>query len=113
MLTVQSTFSISDRIRSNDEFLTEIERQVVSYDLIGTNKKIKYYNVSASFDIETSSVQSAGLKMSLTYEWSFGINGIVTVGRTWEEYEELIENVENIFGTSENTISSICTQLVI
>ena len=102
MLTVQSTFSISDRIRSNDEFLSEIERQVVSYDLIGTNKKIKYFNVSASFDIETSSFQSAGLKMSLTYEWSFGINGIVTVGRTWEEYEELIENVENIFGTSEN-----------
>lgn len=97
-----TTFSISDRIRSNDEFLSEIERQVVYYDLIGTNKKIKYFNVPASFDIETSSVQSAGLKMSLTYEWSFGINGIVTVGRTWEEYEELIENVENIFGTSEN-----------
>ena len=98
----QTTFGLSDRIRSNDEFLTEIERQVCFYDLIGTNKKIKYFNVPASFDIETSSVQSSGLKMSLTYEWSFGINGIVTVGRTWEEYEELIRNVENLFGTSEN-----------
>lgn len=98
----QTTFGLSDRIRSNDEFLSEIERQVCFYDLIGTNKKIKYFNVPASFDIETSSVQSSGLKMSLTYEWSFGINGIVTVGRTWEEYEELIRNVENLFGTSEN-----------
>ena len=96
-----TTFGLSDRIRSNDEFLSEIERQVCSYDLIGTNKKIKYLNVPASFDIETSSVQSSGLKMSLMYEWSFGINGIVTVGRTWEEYKELIENVENLFGTSE------------
>ena len=98
----QTTFGLSDRIRSNAEFLSEIERQIVSYGLIGTNKKIKYFNVPASFDIETSSVQSSGLKMSLIYEWSFGINGIVTVGRTWEEYKELIRNVENLFGTSEN-----------
>ena len=51
--------------------------------------------------MKNDTVQSSGLKMSLTYEWSFGINGIVTVGRTWEEYEELIRNVENLFGTSE------------
>ena len=96
-----TTFGLSDRIRSNDEFLSEIERQVCSYDLIGTNKKIEHVKVPASGDIETSSVQSSGLKRSLMYEWSFGINGIVTVGRTWEEYKELIENVENLFGPSE------------
>ena len=94
----QTTFGLSDRIRSNDEFLSEIGRQVYLYDLIGTNKKIKYFNVPASFDIETSSVQSSGQKMSLMYEWTFGINGIVTVGRTWEQYKELIDSVEIIFG---------------
>ena len=36
------------------------------------------------------------------YEWTFGINGLVTVGRTWDEYKELISNVEYTLGLNEN-----------
>lgn len=93
-------FFLRDEILSNEEFLSALERTMHKFTIVGTRNKCKYYNVPASFDIETSSfvVQSSGLKCSLMYEWTFGINGFITAGRTWDEYKELISNVEYTLG---------------
>lgn len=97
-------FFLRDEILSNEEFLSTLERTMHQFTIVGTRNRCKYYNVPASFDIETSSFldQSSGLKCSLMYEWTFGINGLVTVGRTWDEYKELISNVEYTLGLTEN-----------
>ena len=49
----------------------------------------KYVNVSASFDIETTSFYDDMIKVGLMYEWTFGINGFVIIGRTWDEFVAL------------------------
>lgn len=54
-----------------------------------TKKEADALNVSASFDIETSSFYDHGEKRACLCAWGFGINGYVIFGRTWEEFAEL------------------------
>ena len=63
-----------------------------------SNKKIKYFNVPCSFDIETSSFfRSTGNgeqeKTAIMYEWTFGIYGAVIVGREWDEFVSMLETL--------------------
>lgn len=64
------------------------------FNLVYTNKKIKYFDVPCSFDIETSSFfRSAGNldeKIAIMYEWTLGIYGLTIIGRTWEDFENVI-----------------------
>lgn len=68
-----------------EEFANEIGD---NFKLLKTNKKIEYYNIPCSFDIETSSLYLGKdkTKASIMYEWTLGINWIVMIGRTWEEF---------------------------
>ena len=51
----------------------------------GDIRKIKYFDVPAAFDIETSSFYYNGEKCACMYEWTLGIYGAVMIGRTWDE----------------------------
>lgn len=51
---------------------------------------VNYYNVPASFDIEDTSTYIDGKKAAFMYIWQFSINGKVILGRTWEQFIELI-----------------------
>ena len=66
------------------------------------NPTITYYNIPAAFDIETSSFYDGEHepenKRAIMYVWQFGICGMVTIGRTWEEYRMLIQSVSAILG---------------
>lgn len=54
----------------------------------------EYYNVAASFDIETSSFFTpAGEKNVCMYIWMFGLNGRVIIGRTWDEFYTLYDEL--------------------
>lgn len=53
--------------------------------------RIKYYNIPASFDIETSSFYRWGEKAATMYLWSFNLNGSTLLGRTWLEFIETID----------------------
>ena len=65
-----------------------------------SNKKVKYFNVPAAFDIETSSFfRSTGKdkeKVAIMYEWTFGLYGTVMIGRTWKEFEDMIHELADI-----------------
>ena len=85
-----------------DEFLEEIGD---NFKLLKSNKKVAYYNIPCSFDIETSSfyLKSTCLKkkVSITYEWTLGINWVIMIGRTWEEFVEVANRVAEHFQTNE------------
>lgn len=61
-----------------------------------TKKSITYYNIPASFDIETSSFRTyedehgQEIKHACMYIWQFGLNGSVIYGRTWDEFFEFL-----------------------
>lgn len=59
-------------------------------DIIHKNK-ICYYNIPCAFDIETTSLYYNGEKCAFMYEWTFGLYGQVTIGRTWNEFFKMIE----------------------
>lgn len=77
-----------------------------------TASKTKYYNVSVSFDIETSSiyVDENGVmtddtncqKISNMYIWQLAINDNVIIGRYWKQFIELINDITLKLNTNEN-----------
>lgn len=99
------------------------ENASTSKKKMGENKTIEYYNVVAAFDIEATNLYQTlrvdkkiktakGYKIipstqkipiaSTMYIWQLGIEGKVTYGRTWKEFKNLIEDLVEIFETSEN-----------
>jgi len=57
-------------------------------------KKIAYYNISASFDIETTTIEPEKIgdkyiynPYGFMYQWQFCVFGIVVFGRTWDEFQ--------------------------
>ena len=52
--------------------------------------KVTFYNIPASFDIETSSFMVGEEKHACMYIWQFGLNGTVIYGRTWDQFFELL-----------------------
>lgn len=88
--------------------------------LIGTNKGERFYNIPVSFDIETSSfyrdtngetytyeqVQKLDNpkleKVSIMYIWQLGINGCVIIGRTWNEFIDVINTISTTLELNKN-----------
>lgn len=58
-------------------------------------KKVYYANLPCAFDIEDTSFYQGEEKVSIMYVWQVGINGIVYMGRTWEQFRELTEVINN------------------
>ena len=72
------------------------------------SKAVKqYYNIECGFDIETSSVTLDGdEKLAFMYEWTFGISDKehICYGRTWEEFLEFCQFLQDELGLDENNI---------
>ena len=76
------------------QYCNDIKSFNIDYDIIKTNKKIDYLNLSCSLDIETSStILKGGIKAAFMYVWAIqiGVDSEVIYGRTWEELTELLE----------------------
>lgn len=53
-----------------------------------------YYNIPCSLDTETSSFYLNGEKCATMYVWMFSLNGKVILGRTWDQFEDMMRRVE-------------------
>lgn len=101
--TLLSTITHSYKIYKPEE----INDLVLSLGVIQTcksNKKITYYNIPISFDIETTSfyaVQSTEQKekCATMYIWSLCIGGLLMIGRTWEEFIYVYNFLVEWYGT--------------
>lgn len=77
---------------------------------IKTNKKIYYYNVAISFDIEASSFYDNFIvrpenKRALMYAWVFAVEDYTIIGRTWLQAVKLFDTVvETLELTLDNRI---------
>lgn len=91
-------FLKSEKIYKPEEITDVLQMVMMGERTLKTNKKIEYYNVPCSFDIETSSFfrstgNSENEKVAIMYEWTFGINGAIIIGRTWGEFFSMLETV--------------------
>ena len=83
------------RLEDADGLIDEARQNGIST----TNKKINYYNIVCAFDIETTSFEDhdedkGDPKRGIMYIWQFAINGRVIIGRTWDEFIDLIIKLE-------------------
>jgi hypothetical protein len=84
---------------TREDFLSSLASS--DFPIVTNNKQISFYNIPASFDIETTSIFSGQQeKLAWMYEWTFGIDGIVTYGRTWSEFEDFYYSVSQILELS-------------
>ncbi len=97
---------------------------VCKANLKGNSKGIYYYNIPISFDIETTSFYRDETGTQYTYEqykklnegraskvklekvatmyvWQFGINGNVIVGRTWDEFVNVMQRFRDVLELDE------------
>lgn len=87
-----------DNVKGLDNY---IKRYVYGTKVIKNTKQIEYYNISSSFDIETTSFYEGDEKRAIMYEWTFGINGLVIIGRYWDEFIDLCNRISMILGLHE------------
>lgn len=68
-----------------------------------TNKKITFLNIESAFDIETTSTVVHGEKIAFPYIWMFGLGmgNKIFYGRTWEEFLELMQKLQEHFNLGE------------
>lgn len=63
-----------------------------------TKSSVEYLNLESGFDIETTSTYVNNDKFAFMYLWGFGIGenaDFFVYGRTWEEFQELINFLSN------------------
>lgn len=72
---------------------------------INSNRKhgIPYLDCPVAFDIETTSTYIHDIKRAWMYCWQFGINGYVIIGRTWEEYDEMMAYIKSYLHLEKDT----------
>lgn len=105
-------FSLDYEIHGMNELEVLTERD---FESIRKNKKVHYLNVASCFDIETTSFyidketrMKAILKpsdkeeikyekQSVMYGFVFGLNGKVVLGRTWEEFKEILQYLKDYY----------------
>ena len=88
--------SIEDKIYSPGEILDVLHKVRPHFRFSYTKTALRYFNIPCCFDIETTSFfRSTGIKdddkTAIMYVWTFGIFGAVIIGRTWEEFIQMLD----------------------
>ena len=84
------TFLNLNKVYTVSEFDIVIKQVRPFFRFTPQKNHIKYFNVPISFDIETTSFFQQSEKVAIMYEWSFCIYGLVIIGRTWDEFLDLL-----------------------
>lgn len=91
---------------SNETFLNLLKGNSHQWERVkgsGRDKDYIYLNISAGFDIESTSFYDESNppnKVAIMYHWQIGIDGIVTSGRAWPDYQKLLSAINQQFGLS-------------
>ena len=83
-----------------EEFIDRLSES--TYDVKKNNKKVAYYQIPCSLDIETSSFIKDGEKRATMYIGALDINHIIYFFRTWEEMGDLFDAIHEFFMLGEN-----------
>lgn len=95
------TFLTSEKVYTPAEIDAVLDQIFPELTLAWNSKKYTYYNIPAAFDIESTSFYDAdNRKASIMYEWTFGIGGLVIVGRTWEDFLKVLSRTVERCGVS-------------
>ena len=91
-MTFQNFLGLNKIYNPSDiEYITNI---AIDNERLRSKKKVLYFDTPCAFDIETTSfISYSGEKTAIMYEWTLGINGLVIIGRTWEEFLKCIEKL--------------------
>ena len=80
-----------------------IESSLSDYCQLSESRKVKYFEVPISFDIETTSfITPSNEKVACMYCWALSIDGFVILGRTWSEFDEVYNKLVEMFAPSDN-----------
>lgn len=89
---------------SRSDFLGLVNQRMKNWK-IRKKKNKEYFDIPCAFDTETSSfLDSDGNKTALCYVWQFGIDDIVTYGRTLAEFSVFIQQLKQVMGLSHERI---------
>lgn len=118
---MKTKYNFDSKIYKPSEILEVLKNSVSEKDLKGNSKGIYYYNIPCAFDIETSSLyrdldgtiynyenrcklsKFAKLeKLAIMWIWQLGINGYIIVGRTWEEFTNVLEIISRVLKLNRN-----------
>lgn len=77
-------------------------KQLYNATTVRKRKSTIYYNISAAFDIETTTIHHDDTMSGFMYHWQFAIQDTVCFGRTWTEYIEFIDKLHTIWGLSDH-----------
>lgn len=115
-------FKLDDTIYS----LKDLDSILTDVKVVKTSKKVQYLNVSVSFDIETTSFYRNTItgdiqveqpilrkgkkvipnpnyeKCNTMYAWVFGFNGKHIIGRTWNEFNYIIDSLHSKYSLSKD-----------
>ena len=83
---------------STSDFFTpqDIENAIIKAGILNKcrKKNVEYIDAPFAFDIETTSFMSTQMeKTAIMYEWTLGINGVVVIGRTWDEFLKVCDKL--------------------
>lgn len=110
-------FNENGKIYKPQQIKMVLDISINSRSLIANSKGIYFYNIPCSFDIETSSFYKDDYKIQYDYAekmeikqndkkfnpeklvtmyiWQFGINGNIIIGRTWQEFIDMCDEISD------------------
>ena len=77
---------------------------VLGQPSLSKNGKQSCWNIPCCFDIETSSYKIYGKKYATMYVWALCVNGSTIVGRSWDEFTEIIDFLAEHLKTKKNKL---------
>lgn len=115
------TFELHEEVYKPKDIAKVLSLAVNEKNFTGNNKGDKFLNVPVSFDIETTSfyrdtdgetysyeryMKLGGKdtkmeKCSLMYVWQLGINGYCVMGRTWDEFSEMLYEIVRLLNLNQ------------
>lgn len=78
------------KVYEPSEFIAVIPDILVGISCVFDSIKRRVYAVAGAFDIETSRVPDTKPPVATMYHWQFVLNGYVCLGRTWDEFLDVM-----------------------